>query len=102
MKKIYFFAVVMTLFIVQSCSLAGNKENVKPIDNIEAVQASVIDYGNGVFYFDKTESAFGNTLSSFIKTHPDLELVSIAGDATSGAYGSEKGYFVVFKKINKQ
>jgi|GEM_PF-3243278 len=28
MKKIYFFALVMTIFIVQSCGLAGNKENV--------------------------------------------------------------------------
>lgn len=101
MKKIYFFTLIMVLFIVQSCGFAGNKENVKPIDNIEAVQASVIDYGNGVFYFDKTKSAFGNTLSCFIKAHPDLELVSIAGDGTSGAYGAENGYFVVFKKINK-
>lgn len=102
MKKIYCFALVMTLFIVQSCSSAGNKENVKPIDNIEAVQVSVVDYGNGVFYFDKTKSFFGNTLSSFIKTHPELELVSIAGDGTRGAYGAEAGYFVVFKNITKK
>jgi len=74
---------------------------IKPIDNIEAVQASIIDYDNGVFYFDKTRSSFGNTLSSFIKTHPNLELISMAGDGT-GAYGTERGYFVIFKKINKQ
>lgn len=101
MKKIYFFALVMTLFIVQSCSLAGNKENVSEITNVAAAEVSVTDYGNGVFYFDNVKSSFGNTLSGFIKTHPDLELVSIAGNGT-GLQGMEEGYFVVFKKINKQ
>jgi hypothetical protein len=101
MKKNYYFALIVALLTIQSCGLIGNKENDKSINSIEALQSKVIDHGNGVFYFNNIRSSFGNTLSNFIKTHPNLELVSIAGNGT-GASGVELGYFVVFKDITKK
>ncbi len=51
------------------------------------------DYGNGVYYFHKTEANFGNALSAFLGSHP-CKIEAIASDGTGG-YGSDRGYFVV-------
>lgn len=52
-----------------------------------------MDYGNGVYYFDKSD--FGNSLSTFIGTHPELEFVTI--ETNNRGYGHTDGYFVTFK-----
>jgi len=61
---------------------------------------SVIDYGNGLYYFSSTGADFGNELSKFIGDHPELELVAMCGDGTGGnshnPRGYDKGYWVYF------
>jgi hypothetical protein len=67
------------------------------VELVEKTIAVVVDYGSGVYYFDSTGAEFANSLSSFIQTHPELEVVSIAGDG-DGIHGVDKGYFVVFRQ----
>ena len=57
----------------------------------------VDNYGNGVYYFHRESNIedFGNTLSAFIKKHPELELVSVTGAEIAGG---TFGYFVVFRQ----
>ena len=57
----------------------------------------VVDYKNGVYYFDYTEAEFANALSKFIADHPELEFVGVTGNGTGG-HGYDRGYFVVFRK----
>jgi hypothetical protein len=53
-------------------------------------------FGNGVYYFPFSGDVFGDKLSEFIGQHPDLELVTVAGDS-SGITEITSGYFVVFR-----
>lgn len=87
--SICFMALVQT-----GCTPARDSENV----GTTRVTAPV-DYKNGIFYFHETQAELGNSLSSFISNHPELELVSIASDNTGGN-GTTVGYFAVF--INKE
>jgi hypothetical protein len=54
---------------------------------------SVVDYGNGVYYFGLNRSEFGNALSAFLSSHP-CHLEGITGNGT-GLYGLDLGYFVI-------
>lgn len=95
-RLIQLFVVTITLcavFTIAGCDNAGNSNNVK----IGQTTGNVVDYGNGVFYFKSTEDVFANNLSAFIAGHPDLLLVSIAGNGT-GVHGADNGYFVIFRK----
>lgn len=56
-----------------------------------------LQYKNGVYYFPVTRDDFANVLAEFIKEHPELELVTIAGDGT-GSDGYDRGYFVIFSE----
>lgn len=48
--------------------------------------SKVLDYGNGVYVFDCYDREFAKTISDFIETHPELEIVStVTGtDRTGG------------------
>jgi hypothetical protein len=54
----------------------------------------IVDYGNGVMYFDCTKADFGNALSRYLGK--DLEVTSITGDGTTG-YGEDLGYWVTVR-----
>lgn len=58
----------------------------------------VTDYGNGVYYFAVRGREFGQSLSSFIERHPDLELVSVSGEEHHTA---SFVHFVVFRQKSK-
>lgn len=73
---------------------ANSKRNVK---DVSVSDSKVVDYKNGVYYFDYTEANFANALSKFISEHPELELISFTGDGNA-SYGRDDGYFVVFRK----
>ena len=91
--------VMMMIILLASCGnnttkpVAQNEETVKMSDGIK-------DYGNGVYYFDYTDSNFGEELSLFIGQHPKLRMVSFASnDDGSIAFpsGGTDGYFVKFE-----
>lgn len=88
----WFVLIVLAGVFLVSCDPASNPENVRPTTS----SGDITDYGNGVYYFDYTNNAFGNKLSAYLEAHPDLELVEIAPNGTSG-YGADDGYFVIFR-----
>ncbi|AKM81994.1 TPA: hypothetical protein DD449_02935 [Candidatus Berkelbacteria bacterium] len=96
MKRLHILlaiALLISVVWVVGCGGGDPRTGSKSSNN----SGSVIDYENGVYYFDSIEANFANSLSGFIKDHPDLELVSMAGD-DMGIHGASKGYFVVFRK----
>jgi len=58
--------------------------------------SSIVDYGNGVYFFSERDAEFGNALSKFIADHPELELVSFSPN-DAYPYGVITGYWVVFR-----
>ncbi|MFA5013058.1 MAG: hypothetical protein WC520_00645 [Candidatus Paceibacterota bacterium] len=97
MKKIFVVVVVIiiaTLVISTGCVdySPSNPENVH-----NGSMQSVIDYGHGVYYFDRNKADFGNDLATFIGAHPELELVCF-GPGEVGTHGYIYGYFVVFRQ----
>lgn len=85
-------------FIFSGFDNAGDPSKVSQSTN----SGGVIDYGNGVYYFSFSEAAYGKALSEFMGEHPDLKLVSQAGDGT-GFHGNDRGYFVVFEpRVQKE
>lgn len=56
-----------------------------------------IEYGNGVYYFKCLGTDFTESLSAFIGSHPDLEIVTMVGDG-AGNNGYNLGFTVVFKE----
>ncbi|GEM_PF-1979929 len=95
------YAIVVFIGILFVCTLKSlnSSSDIKSVRNTEVV--SPVDYKNGVFYFEINTnvlpSPFGNSLSSFIIKHPELELVSIAPDGTYYNGRTYMGYFVVFR-----
>lgn len=61
-------------------------------DEINEDIQEIINYGNGVYYFEQTEDDFGKALSKFIAEHPELRLVVISGEIYD-----QEGYFVIFE-----
>ncbi len=59
----------------------------------EPASDDVVDYGNGVYYFNFNKASFGNALSKFLSENP-CRVEAVAGDGTGG-YGRDMGYFVV-------
>ncbi|MBI5077017.1 hypothetical protein HZB94_01370 [Candidatus Falkowbacteria bacterium] len=78
-------------------SPAANPENIGKTNILLPVE-----YGQGVYYFPCVAAEFANSLATFIKQHPELEITSIAPDdkgerkMQNGGYIS--GYFVVCKR----
>jgi len=62
--------------------------------NKNQAPVNIVDYGNGVYYFEATEAVFGNALSKFISEHPKLQVITMAPNDTGG-HGFTLGYFVV-------
>jgi hypothetical protein len=83
--------VLLFVVVINKKNPAADPKNVGKIST-----SAVVDYGNGVYYFNYTGTGFGNALSTFLSEHRELELLSMTGDGT-GAYGSDDGYFVVFR-----
>ena len=69
----------------------GNADNVEPTKD-----PKVVDCGNGVYYFNSTETAFGNALSGFLAAHPELEVTAMAPDVHDRGY--TWGYFVTLRR----
>ncbi|MFC1622568.1 hypothetical protein ACFL1Y_01050 [Patescibacteria group bacterium] len=74
-------------------SRAGKSKNVGKLVNT----SMIVDYGNGVYYFNLISADFANAISQFIGEHPELELIALTGDVTGGS-GYAVGYFVVFRR----
>lgn len=95
MKKLSILVLFLFLsFIIISCNKATDPENVRTQNN---QQSAIVDYGNGVYYFDSVEADFANALSTFISQHPELQLQAMCGNGRS-PNGRDLGYFVVFHK----
>lgn len=82
--------LLVTALLV-ACNDAGNPAHVSRADG-----TAVVEYGNGVYYFDKNQVEFGNALAAFLGSH-DCNVQAIASDDTSG-YGYTSGYFVVCRR----
>lgn len=89
--SIFIFLSLMGLLFWFAHSPAANPSAVRAATDIK-----VVEYGNGVYYFDALGPSFGNQLSEFLRDHPDLELVSMVSDGT-GVYGANRGCFVVLR-----
>ncbi|EKE16270.1 MAG: hypothetical protein ACD_11C00022G0002 [uncultured bacterium] len=85
MKK---FACTMILLFGMLCF--GQMTSADTIEPIE--------YGDGVYFFNGAGERFGKALATFIKSHPELELVSMASMSDGKLYSNTDGYFVVFRK----
>lgn len=97
MKAALIILVVGIMGIIAIFVLEKRNDSARKPGNVVAVSAAdVVDYGNGVYYFAKIEADFGNALSAFIKSHAELEVVTITSNGT-GVHGSNLGYFVIMK-----
>ncbi len=81
MKKI----IYLILLSLSAC----NYPQDGPTNNISQTSA-IIDYKNGLMFFDTKGAEFGTALSNFISGNPDLEVVDIEQ--------AGKGYWVIVRK----
>jgi len=56
----------------------------------------IVEYGEMVYYIPFTGKKFANNLCKFLRTNIHLEVAGMTGD-NSGAYGTNNGFFVVFR-----
>jgi len=82
-------SILLVLFCVSCDSPAADPKKV--VTNAEI--SSVVDYGEGVYYFPYIQQNFGNALASFLRKNPSLQVTAIAGNGALG-YGADMGYFV--------
>lgn len=92
--SIIIVAVIIAVIIIVAVYAIGNSGNTGYVGKTSIEQP--VNYGNGVYYFPVINAEFANSLSAFLKEHGNVTIVTIAGDGT-GAYGYDKGYFVVIK-----
>ncbi len=88
--------VVLLGFVLVGCPPgddAGDPSNLAMV----STDSGIVDYGNGLYYFNCDESTFGNKLSMFLRERSELELVSISSDNTD-SQGTTTGYFVYFRE----
>jgi hypothetical protein len=80
-------------------NLSGFQQSVDAVlKSLGSSTTAIKDYGNGVYYFPgKSDDEFGNSLSKYIGEHPELSVVCISSTGGIGV-----GYFVIFKKVNKE
>lgn len=94
MKSISFFLLLILGCI--SCFSKSEKLGDKNDTYPGVFECNTItDYGNNVYHFPFCK--FGESLSSFLQTHPELEVITISGDS-GGMRGSNTGYFVIFRE----
>lgn len=94
MKRSVVLIISGVFLLLTACDSAANKNHAQ---STTPGITRIVDYSNGVYYFDYTKASFANALSGFIKEHPELELSALTGDGTCG-YGADAGYFAVFKQ----
>lgn len=104
-RNIAMIAMVGMLgFALTGCE-GDRPENPKNVaKSVVGEQASrtvmlVDNHGNNVYYFASTGTRFGNSLSLFLKEHPDLKVSAMTANAIDAGRGvlSDRGYFVVFE-----
>jgi len=89
-------------------------ENVARID-IHIVRSKIVNYDHGLYYFPFTGAMYGNVLSAFLASHPNLERCSDSTEfvlltdkeQTSGGTNSKVqnicvGHFVTFTEKTKR
>jgi len=90
-------AAIVTAFIgLLAALLCWDYEVGRPEPPTGTSEKIPVSYGGIVYYFE-SPTAFGVELSSFIKSHPDLRVVSVAPLDSLG-HGSTRGYWVVVEK----
>lgn len=82
--------IVIAILLLFSMNQCG-----RPVAT-EAVGMAPVSYDGAVYYFESVQS-FGSDLAAFIKSHPDLRVVSVA-PLDNNPYGSTRGYWVVVEK----
>jgi hypothetical protein len=92
MKALLVIIAAITALMTTACAV---NESNQPRNIGQTKIIAPLDYGNGVYYFPIVSAEFGNSLSAFIKQHPEMEMLSIA--PTDEGYQSIHGYFVIFK-----
>jgi len=106
MKKdnLVFLAVISTLLIgfviACGCDSTANTFSNKASNPVGLTgMVAPVDYGNGVLYFPCNQAIFANSLSVYLKTHPEKHTVAMAGDGTdTNFYGADRGYFVIVEE----
>lgn len=88
-----YISLILILVLTSSGCKWPNQPNNPLSVNSESQVEKVVDYGNGVYYFDEIRSEFGIRLSVFLKKN-NCHIEGITGDGTAG-YGTDAGYWVV-------
>jgi hypothetical protein len=88
--------VLAMLAIFAAFAVIAGCTNISPGTTSNREITTPLEFGNGVLYFQSVHTGFGDSLSSYIKDHPDMRVVSIASDTFSNGY--IVGYFVVVEK----
>jgi len=96
-----FLLGLMVCLLVVSCTDSKQlpTKTVVKDDKIYQVvdySSGIINYRNGVYYFDYNLEDFAKSLSQFIEEHPELRFVSFTGIGANN-HDYDKGYFVVFE-----
>lgn len=91
--------VVVVFFVVLSVLLlAGCPPEVNTPGQVfptSATRVKMVDYQNGVYYFNTETQSLSNELSEFLSAHQDLEVSAMAPNPATlgGAYG----FYVTFR-----
>jgi hypothetical protein len=88
--------VIVMLAIFAAFTVIAGCTNISPGTSSDREITTPMEFGNGVLYFQSIHTGFGDSLSRYLKDHPDMRVVSIASDTFSNGYIT--GYFVVVEK----
>ena len=85
---------MLAMMSVSGCDVASDPNNIKEtkVEVSDVKLGSVLDYGNGVYYFPLTRASFANALSDFLKHHA-CKVEGMAGDP--GGDSGNLGYFLI-------
>ena len=93
LKAIHVLAVLLAVVCLAGCPPEVNGPG--QVFPASATQVKVVDYQNGVYYFNTETQSFSNELSQFLSAHQDLEVSAMAPNPATlgGAYG----FYVTFR-----
>jgi hypothetical protein len=77
--------IVLLLVVIMTSDIIGNNPNDPGSGEINI--AGPKNYYNGVFFFNETGSAYGNSVALFLEDNPDLELLGASSEQIKG-YGN--------------
>ncbi len=86
--------IACTLVFLAVLGCAGTAGAGDPSTARSNHSSRLVEYGNGLYYFNETSADFGKALSGFLKNHQCAQNFSMAPDGT-GFDGFTVGYFVV-------